>query len=227
MSDAFALSPSRRPSSRGERDHVLRRGAQLDADEVRVDVGAEEARVERMLELPGEEAVLARDHGSRRQTLGDLLRHVRPGEDGDRAPAHSGREALARLRVESLGEAQHGRLPRQRLHDLGERAARHGDDDEVDPRGRVGERDRLGSLQVDALQVVRVPARPRDRLRLLGRVTREHHVVAAVEEHACERRPPRAGADDQEPHRQDRFTKSIETGTPSRPKRARSRFSTQ
>ena len=43
ISAAFALSPSSSPSThaRGERDHVLRGGAELDADDVRVQVDAE------------------------------------------------------------------------------------------------------------------------------------------------------------------------------------------
>ena len=89
------------------------------------------------------------------------------------------------------------------------------------------ERDGLGPTEVDALQVVGVPARGRDRLGLLGRAAPEHDLVTALEQDARERRAPRARPDHEKPHRQDRFTKSIETGTPSRTKRSRSRFSTQ
>jgi hypothetical protein len=134
-----------------ERDHVLRRSAQLDPDEVLVDVGAEEARVERVLEPAREEAVLARDHGCGGQALGDLLRHVRAREDGDRPSPNPCRQALARLGIEPLREAEDGRLAGQRLHDLGERLARYRRDDHVDVAGGVGERDRLGRAEVDPL----------------------------------------------------------------------------
>ena len=134
MSEAFALSPSREPvdAARRERDHVLRRRAQLHAHEVGIDVRAEEARVERVLELSGEEAVLARDHRRRRQALGDLLRDVRAREDGDGAAADAGGKPLAGLRVEPLREAEHRCIARQRLDDLDEGLARHGGDDDVD-----------------------------------------------------------------------------------------------
>ena len=104
ISEAFALSPSLEPvdAAGRERDHVLRRRAQLDADEVRIDVGAEEARVEGVLELAREEAVLARDHCRGGQARRDLLRDVRARENGDRAAADAGREPLAGLRIEAL-----------------------------------------------------------------------------------------------------------------------------
>ena len=50
-------------AARGERDHVLGRGAELDADDVVVDVDAERRRGDRELELHRERAILARDHG--------------------------------------------------------------------------------------------------------------------------------------------------------------------
>ena len=103
--------------------------------------------------------------------------------------------------------------------------ARHGDDDRVDVGGGVVDGDCLDAAQVDALEVARVASRLGDRLRLLGGVAREHDVVPAVEQHPRERGAPRAGADDEEPHV--RRAKSIETGTPSRPKRSRISFSTQ
>jgi hypothetical protein len=72
-----------------ERDHVLRRGAELDADDVRVDVDAEDERVDRALEL-ARRAPRPRERSRRRgQAARDLLRHVRAGEDGDRAAATS------------------------------------------------------------------------------------------------------------------------------------------
>ena len=229
MSDAFALSPSRRPSTPPAASAITFFAAAHSSTPTRsgLTYARKSARVERVLELAGEEAVLARDHGRRRQARGDLLRDVRAGEDGDGAAADARREALAGLRVEALGEAEHRRVARQRLDDLAEGLARHGGDDDVDVAGSVGERDRLGPAEVDALQVAGIPAGRRDRLRLLARAAREDDLVAALEEDARERRPPGARADHEKPHRQDRFTKSIETGTPSRPKRSRSRFSTQ
>ena len=194
MSDAFALSPSPQAvdSARRERDDVLRRRAQLDPDDIGVDVRAEERRAQRVLELPCEVPVLARDHGRGRQARGDLLRHVRAGEHRDRTPAHARREALARRRVESLCEAEDRSVARQRLDDVAERRARDGRDDDVDIRRSVGERDRLRGAKVDVLKVARVPAGLGDRLRLLGSAAREHDLVVAIEEEARERRPPRA-----------------------------------
>src|SRR5436190_198065 len=214
-------------AARRERDHVFRSRAQLHAHQVGIDVGAEEARVQRVLELAGEEAVLARDHRRRRQALGNLLRHVRTREDGDRAATDPRGQALAGLGVETFRKAEHGRVARQRLDDVGEGLARHGGDDDVHVSGSVDERDRFGPAEVDALQVMGIRAGRRDRFRLLARAARQGDLVPAVEEDARERRPPGSRADHQKAHCQDRFTKSIETGTPSRTKRSRSRFSTQ
>src|SRR6478736_4530724 len=211
----------------GESDYVLRRGTELDPDEVWIEVGPEDARVDRVLELACEEPVLARDHRRCRQARRDLLCDVRAGKDGNGATGDAGREALPRLRVEPLGEAEHRRGSGKCLDDLREGTARHGGGHDVDVLGGIRERDCLRRAQVDALQVTGIPAGLRDRLRLFGSAAREDDVVAPVEQHACERRSPRARADDEEPHRQDRLTKSIETGTPSRPKRSRRRFSTQ
>src|SRR5581483_11951199 len=88
--------------SGGEADDVLRRRAQLDADDVRIHVRAEHARVDRMLQLPGEVAVLARDDRGSWEADGDLLRHVRPGEDGDGPAAPAGREPPAGGGIEPL-----------------------------------------------------------------------------------------------------------------------------
>ena len=79
----------------GERDHVLRGGAELDADDVRIDVRTEDGGVDGVLELAREEAVLARDHGRGRQAARDLLRHVRAGEHRDAAAVDARREPLA------------------------------------------------------------------------------------------------------------------------------------
>src|SRR3954451_5056402 len=70
-----------------ERDHVLRRGAELDSDEVGVHVDAEERRVDRVLELLREVDVRARDDGGRGEPAPDLLGEVRPGEHGHGAVA--------------------------------------------------------------------------------------------------------------------------------------------
>src|SRR5439155_16067522 len=65
-----------------EPDHVLRRRTELDADHVGVHIRAEDGRVDCVLQLACEKAVVARDHGCGRQADGDLLRHVRAGEHG-------------------------------------------------------------------------------------------------------------------------------------------------
>ena len=115
----------------GERDHVLRRRAELDAGHVGVHVDAEDRRVDRVLELGGERLVVARDHGRARQAVGDLLGHVRPGEDGDRPVADERREPLAGRRVEALrqrerGTARAGARPRPRRRRGSARRARRG-----------------------------------------------------------------------------------------------------
>ena len=81
--------------SRRERDHVLRRRAELDAEDVVVHVDTEGRRRDRELELHGEREALARDHRGGGQALRDLLRDVRAGEDRDRAVANDGRETVA------------------------------------------------------------------------------------------------------------------------------------
>src|SRR3954463_10718647 len=183
-----------------ERDHVLRRRAQLDTYQVGIHVGPEEARVQRVLELACEEPVLARAPRGRRRPLGDPPRHVRARGDGDRPAADPRGEALAGLGVEPLREAEHGRVARQRLNDLGEGLTRHRGDDDVDVTGSVGERDRLGFAEVDTLQVVGIPAGRRNRLRLLARAARQDDLVPTLEEDARERRPPGSRADHEKPH---------------------------
>ena len=170
---------------RGERDHVLRRGAELDADDVGIDVGPEHGRIDRVLQLSREGAVIARDHDGRREPLADLLGHVRPGQDGDGATDDERGEPLAGLRVEPLREAEHGRVAGKAPRHFGEGAARHGHDDYVDVGRRGRERHRLGSAQVDVLEVARVPAVACDRIGLLGRMAGEHDFVFPVEEHVA------------------------------------------
>ena len=123
----------------GERDHVLRRRAQLDADEVVVDVDAEGRRVDRVLELERERVVLAR--------------RSRPPSAAPRATSSAmfGPERTAtgrpRTSVDSRSPVA-GSSPFVRLSigaspgigdDVAEGAARHGDDDER-PRRRTAPR---------------------------------------------------------------------------------------
>ena len=98
MSADFALSPSPSPSTApaDEGDHVLRGAAELDADQVAVDVDAERARVDRLLQAQRERFVLRGDHGRARQAGRDLLRHVRPREHGHRADRARGSRAGCR-----------------------------------------------------------------------------------------------------------------------------------
>ena len=115
----------------GERDDVLRRRAELDADDVVAHVDAEEDRVHRDLDAHGELEVVARDDGCRRKPAHDLVGDVRAREDGDGAVPNQGRESRAGCGVEPLREADDGRIARKRRHDLGEHATRNGDEDEL------------------------------------------------------------------------------------------------
>ena len=102
ISAALALSPAPSPSQApaGERDHVLGRGAQLDADQIVVEVDAEHRRVEEVLEASRERAVLARDDRGPRQPRDDLLRHLRapraPPPDGPRRGSRAARRSPGR-----------------------------------------------------------------------------------------------------------------------------------
>ena len=96
----------------GERDDVLRRAAELDADDVGVHVDAERRRVDRLLEPDGERLVLARDDRGRRQPGRDLLGEVRAGEARDGPALDERREPLRRVRVEALREAEHRAVAR-------------------------------------------------------------------------------------------------------------------
>ena len=180
-------------ASRGERDHVLRRGAELDADQVGVRVDAEGGRGDRLLEAERETFVLGRDHGRAGQAGGDLLRHVRPGEYGDRTVGDEGREPLAGRGIEALDEAEHRCAATDVVEHLAERSARHRDHDEV------------------GLLVRRLVERGADG---------DGHVVPAPGQQVGERGSPRAAADDDDVHV--RFLKSIATGTPSSSNRSRS-----
>jgi hypothetical protein len=71
-------------SAGGEPDHVLRGRAELDADHVVVAVDAEGDRGDLGLQVERELLVVARDHGRSGEIARDLVRDVRPGENGDR-----------------------------------------------------------------------------------------------------------------------------------------------
>ena len=119
-----------------------------------------------------------------------------------------------------------GASPAERLGDRAVDGARHGENDHLGLRKRrLLDRRRLDAADVAVREIARVPARLGDHARLLRVAAGKRHVVLAVLQDTCERRPPRPAADDDEVH--DRLTKSIETGTPARLKRLRSSFSTQ
>ena len=118
-------------ASRRERDHVLRCRTQLDAHDVVAHVDAEENGVHRDLQPHGELEVVARDDGCRRQAADDLVRDVRPGENGHRPAADETREPLPGGRIEPLREAEERRVAGKLRDDGAEHTARHGDDDEL------------------------------------------------------------------------------------------------
>ena len=93
MSDAWELSPKPMPVGHadGQRDDVLDRAAELDADDVGVRVRPEVRRHADLLELLGDGLVGAGDDAGRRLALGDLLGEVRPGDDGDPLGRGTGR----------------------------------------------------------------------------------------------------------------------------------------
>ena len=215
MSEAFALSPRPQPvdAAGRERDHVLRGRAELDPDEVRIDVRAEEAGVERVLQLPRERAVLARDHGRRRQARGDLLRDVRARENRDRTAADAGREPLAGSGSRPLHEAQDRRVARQRGHDLGEGLARNRDRDDVHVRGSsrpAGRpRPRAGRRPAGDAGSNRSPRSPRPAPRCGRRGTTSWPRSSRTRVNAVPHDPAPTTRNRM---RQDRLTKSIETG---------------
>src|SRR5512146_1946387 len=139
---------------------------------------------------------------------------------------HARGEPLAAAGIKAFREAQHRRGARQRGGDLGERAARNGEDDELrgGERRLVDER-RIEPAKVGGAEVARVVARLADRMHLFRIAARKRHVVVVVAKEAGERRPPRAAADDDDRHL--RGTKSMVTGTPSSSNSSRSWFSTQ
>ena len=210
----------------GEGDDVLRRRAQLDAGDVVAHVDAEQDRVHRDLHPDRELEVVARDDGGRRQarTISSAMFGPESTATGlsrtsveSRAPV-AGSRPFVRLRI--------GRVARKPCDDLAEDPARNGDDDELGVGDRrVGDRRGRDPVEARARRVARVPAGPVDRLDLLGIPRRERHLVAVVAQQARDGGAPRAGSDDDDSHSD--VTKSMETGTPSSEKRARSSFSTQ
>ena len=104
-----------------------------------------------MLQLAGEEAVLARDHGRGRQADGDLLGDVRAGEHGDRAAVRRVVESRSPVAGSSpFVRLSTGASPGRRGDDVGEGAARNRDDDHVDVAGRLGDGSAVDAAQVDA-----------------------------------------------------------------------------
>ncbi len=81
------------------------------------------------------------------------------------------------------------------------------------------------AAKVRLRRVPRIPAGLGDGGDLLRVARGEDDLVAVVPQHAGEGRSPRARSDDGDVHVE--VMKSMETGTPSSPKRSRSWFSTQ
>ena len=181
---------------------------------------------DRDLKTNRELEVVARHDRGRREAANHLVRDVRTGEDCDRPARDERRQPCPRRRVEAFRQAEDRRVTRKGRDDVAEDTARDGEHDEVGlGDGGVADRRRADTGEVGILRVPRVSSRRGDRLGL-NRVARgERHLVAVVAQQARERRSPRACADDDGSH--SLVTKSMETGTPSRPKRARSSFSTQ
>ena len=142
----------------GQRDHVLRRRRELDADEVLVDVDPEDERVELVLELARQLHVLARDDGGRRQAVPDLLGEVRARRDGDRRSLEERREPVAGLRVEPFVRLSTGPLsgrpattsPKARLGTASTTRS-------APSNGASSSVGAADTLQLDVRQVLRVP----------------------------------------------------------------------
>src|SRR5207237_140753 len=128
-----------------ERDHVLRCGAELDADDVLVHVRAKDGGVDRVLELAREVTVLARDHGCGRHLDGDLLCHVRAGEHCDGPPLHASRETLT-----GRGGRARTPFPTSRLRRRGTSRAPY----EVDRHGYALQAEALAQLVLDPVAIV-------------------------------------------------------------------------
>ncbi len=182
--------------------------------------------MDRNLDADRKLEVVARNDCGRREPADDLVGDVGAGEHRNRPSRDEGRERRSGRRIEPLRETEDRRVAGQVGDDLAEHAARDRENDELGVgERRFGDRRRFDSGQVRRLRVARVSTGLRDCLHLCRIARRERHLVPVVAEEAGERRSPRAGADDDGLH--SLVTKSIDTGTPSRPKRARSSFSTQ
>ena len=213
ISAAFALSPKPSPSETpaARRDHVLRRTAQLDADQVGVGVDAQTRCRDRLLQPRREVDRLRGDDGCRRRAAGDLLRVVRP-----RQHRHPGRRRRApRPRPRTGAGRWPGRAPSSatgRRPPPGRRAPA------APPRTPATEsparpvrpprRSRRRAARPGAPSAIRTPGRycAFSRVGLdLGRVSRvagqQVDVVTAAGEVAGEGRAPRASADDRDAHR--------------------------
>ena len=185
-------------ASGGKCHHVLRRGAQLDPDDVLVHVDPEGERVDGLLELERQPVVLARDHRRCGQAVGDLLGEVRPGE-------HRRRHGARRARIGARPSP--GSSPFVRLST----GAAPGSARTTCPNAWLGTAITCRSAPASdgsstvvaetpersaARQVAWVVAGLLDRPSLLGVAAGQRHVVTAPGEQAAEGRPPRPGAHD-------------------------------
>ena len=223
VAEAEAVDPAG-----GQGDDVLRRRAELDADEIVVHVHAERGRDHRVLQLDRELRVGARHDRRGRQPLRDLLCVVRAREDRNGPGVDQLRQAAAAVRVETLREDQHRAVAGQGRDDRGEGPARDGEHDEVGLiQRRSGDGLDAHPREIDLREVARVAPRGGYLLDLRRIAARERDVVPARAEQGREHGAPRPTADHDDVHGQLRRTKSITTGMPASAKRSRSRFSTQ
>ncbi len=142
-------SPSAAPAAMATTFFV--RAAQLDAEDVLVDVETETPPGDPLDHALGEREVRGRDDGRRRQVASHLGREVRSRQRGDPAGLDSGRlgddEAHAQQRA-LLEPLDHGQQVRP-----GREERRHGPDHGAEVRGRGREDDEVGGVE----------ERPRDR----------------------------------------------------------------
>ena len=181
-----------------ERDHVLRGGAQLDADQVVVEVDAEDARVERLLQR---RARAPRPRSRSRSRPAGPPRPPRPcsaptaRRPGGRVTSVERR--VAGRRVEPLrrgsGAAPSRAAPRRPTRNARLGSARR----QVGVDGRLGDRRRATSTRSTPAGSAGC-ARSRDR-RASSASRRERDREAALGEQPREPRPPRAAADDDGP----------------------------
>ena len=218
---AFALSPSESPSAaaRGEGDHVLRRGAQLDAGDVVGHVDAEERGVSDELKPHGQLEVVARPPRRRPGGRGRSRRRC----SARRGPRQDDPRTSVERRAPVLGSRPFVRLT------IGAVPGSEGTTSAKTLLGTATTTTSASAIGASAIVAAATPRRSTPRAyrglrpvacdhRDLLRVARsKRHVVAVVAEQARERRAPRARADDDGLHSD--VTKSIETGTPSSPNR--------